>query len=249
MISDQKALVPIHDGETVLVMPFPKAMSSGTWAEETDAPESFGLSNTFDAVAPTPTLSFDNNVVIDPEQSMDAVFTVSISPAPATGETVTVYYDTERVAGTATPVDDYTPTSGSLVFSDTVTEHTISVPVIGDDVDDAFDVEDFYVELYNVTGDAVIGDGLGKGEIHDDDPLPTMTIDDLPDIPENDGGSHYEEFTVSLSAASEKTISVEYGTSDGTTTAGADYTATSGTLTFDPGQTSLPVSVEILDDT
>ena len=41
-----------------------------------------------------------------------------------------------------------------------------------------------------------------------------------------------------LSAASEKTITVDYDTSDGTATAGSDYTAGSGTITFTPNDTS-----------
>ena len=43
-------------------------------------------------------------------------------------------------------------------------------------------------------------------------------------------------------------MTVDYATSDGTATAGADYTATSGTLTFDPGETAKTVNVPVLDD-
>ena len=45
-------------------------------------------------------------------------------------------------------------------------------------------------------------------------------------------------------------VTVHYATADGTATAGQDYTAVSGTLTFDPttGETTLPVSVPILAD-
>jgi DNA-binding beta-propeller fold protein YncE len=43
---------------------------------------------------------------------------------------------------------------------------------------------------------------------------------------------------VSLSSASSTPVSVNYATADGTATAGTDYTAQSGTVTFAPGQTS-----------
>ena len=56
------------------------------------------------------------------------------------------------------------------------------------------------------------------------------------------------EFPVTLDRASTLTVTVDYATSDGTATAGADYTATSGTLTFDPGETTQTVSVPVLDD-
>ena len=56
-------------------------------------------------------------------------------------------------------------------------------------------------------------------------------------------------FRVTLERASSGTVTVNYATADGTATAGADYTATSGTLTFAPGETEKSVAVTILDDT
>ena len=55
-------------------------------------------------------------------------------------------------------------------------------------------------------------------------------------------------FTVSLSAATSSQVSVAYATSDGTATEGDDFTAASGTLTFDANETSKTVSVATVDD-
>ena len=55
-------------------------------------------------------------------------------------------------------------------------------------------------------------------------------------------------FTVTLSKARFTATTVDYATSDGTATAGSDYTLTSGTLTFGPLETSKTVSVPVLDD-
>ena len=55
-------------------------------------------------------------------------------------------------------------------------------------------------------------------------------------------------FPVTLDAPAQTAVSVRYRTSDGTATAGSDYEAARGTLTFEPGQTSKTVSVAVLDD-
>jgi hypothetical protein len=52
-------------------------------------------------------------------------------------------------------------------------------------------------------------------------------------------------FTVTLSSPATKNVSLNYSTGNGTGLAGTNYTATSGTLTFAPGQTSKTVSVNV----
>ena len=56
------------------------------------------------------------------------------------------------------------------------------------------------------------------------------------------------EFNVTLSHVSSRTITVSYATQDGTAQAGSDYTAASGALTFNAGDTSQTVSVTVLTD-
>ncbi len=79
---------------------------------------------------------------------------------------------------------------------------------------------------------------------------PTLSITaPLTAIIEGNSGSVSANFTVSLSRAGTKTITVNYATSNGSATAGSDFTATSGTLTFSPGQTSKIIAVPVLGDT
>ena len=66
---------------------------------------------------------------------------------------------------------------------------------------------------------------------------------------EGDSGSRSAVFTVSLSAPSPQAVTVDYGTSDGTATSPSDYTATSGTLTFNPGDLTKTVTVAVVGDT
>ena len=56
------------------------------------------------------------------------------------------------------------------------------------------------------------------------------------------------DFTVTLSKARFTATTVDYASSNGTATAGSDYTATSGRLTFGRLETSKTVSVPVLDD-
>jgi len=55
--------------------------------------------------------------------------------------------------------------------------------------------------------------------------------------------------TVTLSAAAGRDVTVDYATSNGTATAGSDYTATSGTLTISAGDTTGIIPVTVLQDT
>ena len=79
-------------------------------------------------------------------------------------------------------------------------------------------------------------------------------VDDTPairvaDAEATEGDDTVIVFRVTLQSASTGTVTVNYATTDGTATAGEDYTATSGTLTFTPGETEKTVSVAIIDDT
>ena len=55
-------------------------------------------------------------------------------------------------------------------------------------------------------------------------------------------------FAVALSRAAGSRLTIDYATSDGTATAGADYTASSGTLTIDAGSSSGSIEVGVIDD-
>ena len=63
-----------------------------------------------------------------------------------------------------------------------------------------------------------------------------------------EGADETIDFAVSLSRAASGTVTVAYATADGSATAGADYTRTSGKLRFAPGETAKTVAVPVLDD-
>lgn len=68
-----------------------------------------------------------------------------------------------------------------------------------------------------------------------------------PQVTETDGPSAMV-FTVQLTAPQTTTVTLDYTTQDGTAIAGEDYTPTSGTLIFAPGETTKTVTVAIVGD-
>ena len=77
---------------------------------------------------------------------------------------------------------------------------------------------------------------------------PRLSIDDVR-VAEGDSGSATARFTVGLSPAASKAVTVDYATADGTATSGSDYTAAAGTLTFAAGETSKTIDVTVKGDT
>ena len=74
-------------------------------------------------------------------------------------------------------------------------------------------------------------------------PVPSLSVNDVT-VGEGAGTA---TFTVTLSAASSQTVTVQYATAPGTAST-SDYTTTSGTVTFTPGQTTQPVVVSLVND-
>lgn len=78
--------------------------------------------------------------------------------------------------------------------------------------------------------------------------LTSFLMIDNPRAAEGTGATSAMTFKVNLLTASTSTVTVNYATADRTARAGSDYTATSGTLTFAPGETVKTVVVPIVPD-
>ena len=72
--------------------------------------------------------------------------------------------------------------------------------------------------------------------------LPALSVGFATVVEGNDGTS-YAEVVVSLSKPNKKSVTVSYGTADGTAWAGSDYTAASGKLSFARGETTQTIRI------
>jgi large repetitive protein len=187
------------------------------------------------------TLSVGSAVVAEGDAGTTAAAVVVSLDAPS-NKTVTVGYGTQD--GTATAAGrDYVATSGTLTFAPGQTSKTISVPVIGDRI--AEPDETFSVKLHGAKN-ATIANGQGVVTILDDEPR--ISISGAAGAEGNTGTTPFT-FTVSLSAAYDQAVTVNYSTADGTAVAGVDYGATSGALTFAPGETTKTIAVGVIGNT
>ncbi|HEX2924678.1 MAG TPA: Calx-beta domain-containing protein, partial [Ruminiclostridium sp.] len=190
---------------------------------------------------PKPSITIKNISVDEGSSgSTDAEFTIIMSSESS--KAVTVNYITED--GSAKAGADYEKAQGVLTFVPGETEKKITVKIAADTVDE--DDESFDLILSDAAG-ADLGASTATCTITDDDAAPGISIGDCT-VKEGDSGYAELVFDVTLSEASGKQVSVDYSTSDGTAVQGTDYVAASGKLTFNPGETSKQIKVNVIGD-
>ncbi len=146
--------------------------------------------------------------------------------------------------GTALAGTDYTSTSGTLNFSAGQTSKTISVPLLNNTAGAAGST--FSLALSNPASGTIVGTQQSETVTVQNDHS-QVNLSAATTTAANDSGS--VTLTVNRTGNTAVAGSVDYATSDGTAAAGTDYTATSGTLNFSAGQTSLSIVVPLLDNT
>ena len=168
-------------------------------------------------------------------EGSNATFTVTLSAAVAAEVTVawSAPLGTDAASGT-----DLSATSGTVTFAENSAAgmtQTITITATDDKLSET--AESFTVTLGTITSTLSSQVSLKSGAssatatIAESDPI-TISISGPSSVDEGDATSAY---TVSLSPSGVKPtadLTVSYGTSNGTATAGTDYTAKSGTLTF-----------------
>src|SRR5262249_591734 len=190
----------------------------------------------------------DNGPVV---QFSAATYLAAEHPGSETGKAVvavqrlgtvagSVHVDYATSAGTAVPGLDYLDTSGRITFGPGVVVRTFEVKVLGNTSDERKPT----VNLTLSAVDIPLGTpGTAVLTLQSDDRAGAVQL----------GATVFSDFasaesiriTVVRSGGTAGPATVEYTTSDGTAVHGTDYTATSGTLTFGPGETSQVFAVPV----
>lgn len=174
--------------------------------------------------------------------------TITVKRTGGSNNQVTVNYATSN--GTATAGAQYTAAQGTLTFASGETSKSFSVQVT--DNADIGGNKTVNLTLSTPTGgvgitspssavltivdeEALPASGTGSVQFSS----PTYTVDE---------SSGVAVITVQRLLSYTGTVNVNYATADGTAIAGSDYTITSGTLTFAPGETSKTFSIPITKD-
>lgn len=189
----------------------------------------------------TPTISVANATATEGNSgTTNALFAVTLSSMSS--QIVSMSYATAN--GSATAPSDYQSASGTLTFNPGETVQQIMVPVVGDTSIET--TESFSLNL-TAPVNATLADATAQGTITDNDTV-TITIGAATVTETNTGTNRDAVFTITLSAASGSTVTVDFASANGSATAPADYLATSGTLTFAPGEVSKQIAVSVVGD-
>jgi uncharacterized delta-60 repeat protein len=174
----------------------------------------------------------------------DGSATISVIRTGGSSGTVSAFYYTTQ--NTAIPGLNYISVSNLVSFADGQTNRTFTVPLIDNSVSQG---------LLNFTISLLTNSSSGTTLIN-----PSNAIVYIAD---NDSGFSFVNATNTVREApspatatvgvirigpTNTSLSVDYATHDGTALAGTNYTATSGTLNFGPGQVLKSILIPVLDD-
>ena len=170
--------------------------------------------------------------------------TIAVTRTDGVG-TVMVEYASS--GGTATAGSDYTPASGTLTFAEADTIQTFTIAILDDAEYEGN--ETINLDLSNPTGGATLGTpSSAELTITDNENPPAGSLQfSASNYTVNENGTE-ALITVTRVGGDFGTVTVEYATSEGTASAGADYAAVSGTLSFADGVTSQTFTIDIFDD-
>ncbi|MDQ6808019.1 MAG: hypothetical protein M3Z64_01115 [Verrucomicrobiota bacterium] len=190
------------------------------------------------------TIRFNPTAYTVNEAAGAVVLTVTADRLGDPSTQLTVSYITRD--GSAIAGQDYSASSGTIIFNAGETQKQIAVPITNDSTLE--NAENFFVDLRN-PGNASLAANSSTATvtIADDDSGTSRIEFNASNYSVNEDGVS-QVLTVVRSGGIGLAVTINYATADGTAMAGSDYTAVSGTLSFAPGETQKTFSVPITDD-
>lgn len=185
--------------------------------------------------SPTVSIGADTSA----QEGNNIVLNVTLS-APSAAATFVPY----QVEFGSANKSDLAPKAGSISIPAGQTKGQITIAT---KTDNMFEADEYFiVNLVNVPGIA-LGDREAWAWIVNNDPLPTMTPENLT-IMEGTGGATTAYVVVRLSNPVQDGASVNYTTKSSSARAGSDFLSATGTLYFQPGETVKTIPITILSD-
>jgi len=188
-----------------------------------------------------PTLSIADISSLEGAFGVNSQPNVAVTLSHPSSQSVSFQWQTQD--GTATSADsDYSSDSGTLYILSGDTSINVSPVIFGDD---SFENdENFSLVLSNATN-ATIADNTSIVTIQNDDALPSLSVSSLGAIVEGGGNANV---VVALDTPAGVDVSFNYATSDGTASAGVEYSSTSGTATIVAGSPDVTIPVPLTDN-
>jgi hypothetical protein len=159
---------------------------------------------------------------------------------------VTVDYATRSASAIAGR--EFTPVSGMLTFADGETTKSVTIAILDNSTYDGN--REFFLALSNATGGATIASyPVGEVDLFDDEPTPTVSIDDIR-LYEGNSGTKSAGFTITITGVTRSIdIRILWTTNDSSAQAGSDYDSSGGTFFFTPADSRKTISVPVYGDT
>ncbi|MFO0053334.1 MAG: Calx-beta domain-containing protein, partial [Dolichospermum sp.] len=203
-------------------------------------------------IGTSPTLP-EITVVATDENAAETVLGTTPNPGQytltRTGPTTSSLTVNVSLTGTAINGTDYTTIPNTVTFAAGSSTALVDLNVTDDTLVE--EAETAILTVTSGTGYTVGTSASATVNIADNDlPVNPIIIDLSANQTVVEGITNPQNvtYTVTLSGDSTETITVQYATVNNTATAGSDYTATNGTLTFAPGVTSQDIIIPILND-
>lgn len=158
------------------------------------------------------------------------------------GRVITVPYTVSP--GAATAPQDISSAAGTLTIPAGAGGGEIRVATVTDNVDE---LDETFTVTIGTPTNAVRGTATATGTVINDD-VPAVSVGQVTTTEGTSATPTVFQFPVTLSNPSTRTISVKVKTADIQATAPSDYAAVDQTVTFEPGDTSQVVGVDVVAD-